>query len=247
MVFHWIMSENKSPQVSRTLCCILADLNAVFWIVSNRYAIHKSSSPCTDPLVTVPRVLVSHSLSCSTVFFLFPWQGRGTYSYFRILLILLRDPLGQESPQFWIFSFLLIIIGCSRQVEIMWSVWVSKSHRCLCVSFSRTDAELYIYHLFVLWNLNFLHNSLWITFPTQSFLLLYSFYPNLLHLLIILLMVSSPSPPNLHLLFCCGSIIISFILLNTEDKITKTKEQKIWKLQLCMSLFIKHTFTQTHR
>ena len=34
MVFHWSLSDNKSPQVSRTLLSILADLkNAVVWMV----------------------------------------------------------------------------------------------------------------------------------------------------------------------------------------------------------------------
>ena len=37
MVFHWSLSDNKSPQVSRTLLSILAVLNnVVFWMVSNR-------------------------------------------------------------------------------------------------------------------------------------------------------------------------------------------------------------------
>ena len=47
------------------------------------------------------------------------------------------------------FSF-LYIIRSGRLAEIRWSIWMSKSHRCLCVSFSRTDSGLCIYHLFVL-------------------------------------------------------------------------------------------------
>ena len=35
MVFNWRLSDNKSPQVFRTILSILADLsNAVVWIVS---------------------------------------------------------------------------------------------------------------------------------------------------------------------------------------------------------------------
>ena len=35
MVFHWSLSDSKSPQVSRTFSSILADLNnAVVWIFS---------------------------------------------------------------------------------------------------------------------------------------------------------------------------------------------------------------------
>ena len=57
MVFHWNLRDNKSPQVSRTLLSILADVyNVVIWIVSTRPLISKSSCPFTKPLVTVPRV-----------------------------------------------------------------------------------------------------------------------------------------------------------------------------------------------
>ena len=97
---------------------------------------------------------------------------------------------------------LLIIIRSGLLDEIMWSVCMSKSHRILCVSFSRTGAGLCIYHLFVWSNLNFLHISQWITLPTQSCLVLYSFCANLLHSLIMWLIVSSLSQHSLHLLFC---------------------------------------------
>ena len=53
MVFHWSLSDSKSPQVSRTLLSILAVLNnAVVWMVSTRPPTSKSSSPFNNPLVT---------------------------------------------------------------------------------------------------------------------------------------------------------------------------------------------------
>ena len=55
MVFHWSLSDSKSPQVSRTLLSILAVLNnAVVWMVSTRPPTSKSSSPFHNPLVNVP-------------------------------------------------------------------------------------------------------------------------------------------------------------------------------------------------
>ena len=55
MVFHWSLSDSKSPQVSRTLLSILPVLsNAVVWMVSTRPPTSKSSSPFNSPLVTVP-------------------------------------------------------------------------------------------------------------------------------------------------------------------------------------------------
>ena len=65
------------------------------------------------------------------------------------------------------------------------------------------DSGLCIYHLFVCSNLNFLYNSQWIAFPTQSCLVLYFFCTNLLNSFIMWLIFSSLSPRNLHLLFCC--------------------------------------------
>ena len=97
--------------------------------------------------------------------------------------------------------------------EIKWSVCMPKSHRSLCVSFSRTGAELCIYYLFVWSNLDFVHISQWITLPTQSCLVLYSFSANLLYSLIMWLVISSLSPHSLYLLFCWVLSILALILL----------------------------------
>ena len=66
---------------------------------------------------------------------------------------------------------------------------------------------------FVRWSIfSFLHDSQWITLPTQSCLVLYCFCPNLLQLLTWLI-VSSLSPHNLHMLFCCVLSILASIWL----------------------------------
>ena len=93
---------------------------------------------------------------------------------------------------------------------IRWSVCMSKSQRSLCVSFSRTNAGLCIYHLFVWSNLNFLHISQWITLSIKSCLVLYAFCANLLHSLIWLMVLSLP-PHSLRLLFCCVLSILALI------------------------------------
>ena len=60
MVFHWSLSDSKSPQVSRTRLSILAILsNAVVWIVSTRPVTSKFSRPFNNPLVTVPNALIT--------------------------------------------------------------------------------------------------------------------------------------------------------------------------------------------
>ena len=60
MVFHWSLSDRKSPQVSRTLFSILAVLNnAVVWMVSTRPPTSKSSSPFYNPFVSVPKASIT--------------------------------------------------------------------------------------------------------------------------------------------------------------------------------------------
>ena len=68
--------------------------------------------------------------------------------------------------------YLYIIIRSGRLAEIRWSVFMSKSKRNLCLSFSRIGVGLCTYHFFFfVWlNWNFLHNSLWITLHTLSYL-----------------------------------------------------------------------------
>ena len=69
MIFHWSLSDSKFPQVSRTLLSILADLNnAVVWTVSTRPVISNSSSPCTNPLVTVARASIIIGINATFIF-----------------------------------------------------------------------------------------------------------------------------------------------------------------------------------
>ena len=66
-------------------------------------------------------------------------------------------------------------------------------------------------YIIMVWCFSFLHNSQWIIFLFQSYLVLCSFCAYLLHSLIIWLIVSSLSLHNLHLQFCC--ILFIFTLL----------------------------------
>ena len=131
------------------------------------------------------------------------------FTFLQIYSMVRRD---RKVDNFVNSLFLLIIMRSGLLAGIRWSVWMLKSHRSLCVSFSWTDAGLCIYHLLVWSNLNFLHISQWITLPTQSCLALYS-GANLLHSLIMWLIVSSLSPHSLHLLFCCVLSILTLIWL----------------------------------
>ena len=214
MVFYWSLNDSKSPHVSRTRLRILDVLsNAVIWIVSTRPPTPKSPRPFNNPLVIVTKAPIT---ICTIVTFMF-------HSFFNSLARSRYLSFFSHSFRFILWSagtakstilqILLIIIRSGLRAGIRWSVCMLKSHKRLCVSFSRTGAGLFIYHLLVWSDLDFLHISQWITLPTKSCLALYSFYANLLHSLIMWLIISSLSPHSLHLLFCCVLSILALILL----------------------------------
>ena len=100
------LSDSKSPQVSRTLICILAVLNnAVVWMVSTCPSTSKSSSHYSTPLVTVPNAPIT--IACSTVFFNSLARSRylSLFSYsFSFYSVVSR---GQQSQLFCKFFFCL--------------------------------------------------------------------------------------------------------------------------------------------
>ena len=114
MVFHWSLSDSKSPQVTRNILSILTLLTyAVVLMVSTRPPNFKSYSPFNNPLVTVPKAPISNGI---TVTFMFP-------SFFNSTILL-------------VLSFLLIAISSGFLADIRWSVYISMSYRSLCVTFS---------------------------------------------------------------------------------------------------------------
>ena len=216
MVFHWCLSDSKSPQVSRTLLSILAILNnVVVMTLSTRPPTSKSSTSFNNPLVTVLKAPITIDIIATFTFDIFFYSlawSRYLFFFSHSFSFILWSAGTTKSTILQVFFFLLIIIRSGLLVGIRWSVCMSKSQRSLCVSFSGTVARLCLYHFFVWSNLNFLHISQCITFPTQSCLVSYSFCANLLHSLM-WLMVSPLSPQNLYLLSCCVLSILASIWL----------------------------------
>ena len=106
MVFHWSLSDSKSPQVSRTRLSILAVLsNAVVWIVSTRPPTSKSFRPFNNPVVTVPNAPITiGTIIIFTFHSFFSSLARSRYlSFFslsfRFIIIIIISLLASSSHQ----------------------------------------------------------------------------------------------------------------------------------------------------
>ena len=109
MVFHWSLSDSKSPKGSRTLLSILAVLNnVVVWMVSTSPPTSKSSSPFSNPLVTVPNAPITVGIIVTCVFHSFFNSLANSrylslfffFFFFYIFSVLFCGQLGQQNQQF---------------------------------------------------------------------------------------------------------------------------------------------------
>ena len=220
MVFHWSLSDSKSPQVSRTLLSILTDLNndickldgfclSYFQVLQFLYqsfgdCIKSTNYKWYHRNFHVPQFFNSRTKSRSLFFFIV---------YFSFTLWSVGRVKSTIRQVLLFFCFFFFLVGVLSLGLVVWprlgDLFVSQNPREICASHS----GLYKRHLLVWSNFSFLHNSKWITFPTQPCLglVLYSFCANLLHSLIMLVIVLSLSPHNLHLLLCCVLSILALI------------------------------------
>ena len=172
MVFHWRLSDRKSPQISRTLLSILAVFNnAVVWMVSTRPPTSKSSRPFNNPLVTVPKASITIGIIVTFMFHIFKnslVRSRYLSLFSHSFSFILWSAGTAKSTILQIFFFflllllLLIIIRSGLQVEIRWSVCISKSLGSLCVSFS---SHLRVFHTSISW---WFSTRVWVTVSLQK-------------------------------------------------------------------------------
>ena len=149
MVFRWSVSDCKSLQVSGTLLRNLADLNnAVVWIVSTHPFIYKSSVQVINRFVNVLRAPITIGIIINFIFHsFFTSLARSRYlSFFSHSFSFILWSAGTaKSTILNNLDFFKIIILCVRLAGIRWDFCISKSLTSFCVSFSRVDAEWYIY------------------------------------------------------------------------------------------------------
>ena len=116
MVFHWSLSDSKSPQVSRTRLRILAVLsNAVVWIVSTRPPTSKSFRPFNNLLVIETNALITIGTIVTFMFHsFFNSLARSRYvSFFSLsfrFILLSAGTANSTILQVLFFFFLLLLI-----------------------------------------------------------------------------------------------------------------------------------------
>ena len=160
MVFHLCLSNSKSPWVSRILHNILADFsNAVIWMVLACPPIFNSSIPLYKPLGTIPIVPFTIGITVTFMFHIFLSSSSRVQVFVFLYAVFdfslwdgkVHDTVTSLLFFFFFFFFFLLIITCSGLLAgIKLSVSILKSERILCVSSSRTDSNLWKYHLIVL-------------------------------------------------------------------------------------------------
>ena len=134
MVSYYSLINNKSPQVSRTLLSILADLNtSVIWMVS------MSSSPFINPLVTVPSAPITIGITVTFIFhsFFFFQSSRkvlvhiSLFAFFQFDPMVNRDGKIHDSAGFLLFfycwpslaSYYYFRIFTRNRPGLYWNTW----------------------------------------------------------------------------------------------------------------------------
>ena len=151
MAFHRNLSDSKSPQVSRTRLSILAVLNnVVVWMVPTCLSTSKSSSPFSNPLVTVPNApdTIGIIVTCMFHSFFSSLAWLRYLSFFSHFFYFILWSVGTaKSTILQVLFFLLIIIKFGLLAGIRWSVCILKSHRSLLLLLLFTQS----FHISVSW------------------------------------------------------------------------------------------------
>ena len=115
--------------------------NAVLWMVSVRPPIFKFSSPWWSFWVPPSTVGIS------VTFRFYSFFSQSTWTLFSFPLIFTPWSAGTvKSIIRQVLIFFFFVINLISWLGLGLSVCISKSQRILCISFSRADSGLYMYH-----------------------------------------------------------------------------------------------------
>ena len=122
MVIHRSLSDSKSPQVSRNLLSILAILNnVVVWVVSIRPPTSKSSSPFSNPLVTVPKAPITIGIIVTCMFhsfFQFSSKVKVLILLFTFFQFYFVVSWNGKVDNFFVELLLLLLLLCIKSIFI---------------------------------------------------------------------------------------------------------------------------------
>ena len=119
MIFHLILSDRKSHQVSRTLLSILTVLNnAVLWMVSTRLPTSESSSPFNNPPVTVPKAPITIGIIVKFMFQFFQFSSKAKlfillFPFFQFYSVVSQDSKVNNFANSLFFFFVGYYCVCS--------------------------------------------------------------------------------------------------------------------------------------
>ena len=158
----WTLTKRLKKKLDRNYTRMLrATLNKSWWQQPTRHQLYGHLPPITktiqvrrtrhaghcwrwkDKLISDVPQLFQFSSKVEVLIFLF--------TFLQIYSVVRRDSKVDNFTNFLFFFFFFLVINMRSGLlaEIRWSVCMLKSHRSLCVTFSRTGAGLCIYHLFV--------------------------------------------------------------------------------------------------
>ena len=170
-IFHWSVSESKSLQVCQTLHRILADLNnGVVWMVSTHrlisksFCLYQSFCDCTEHANSNCFHRHFHVSLFFLVFFLVLLQVLGTYLSFYFTLWsagTVKSTIRQR------FFFFVVVVDYRLSSDRYYVIRLYLKIRENFVHFFLKDGIWVVRIPLSIWSdLNCLHNSQWIPFPT---------------------------------------------------------------------------------
>ena len=118
-IFHWSLSDSKSPPVSRTLLSSLVVLNnAAVWMVSTRPPTSNSSRPFNNPFVTVLKAPITIGIIVTFIFHSFFQFSRKVDYYYYYYYYLPLEIFLHYYYYYYYYYYYCYSTNCSDRVKV---------------------------------------------------------------------------------------------------------------------------------